>query len=582
MFYYGWNNIDAIDLRQWARKRGYKFEPMDVKSGIKRQDNSVDIILASHFLEHLNREEGAKFLMECYRVLKPDGLLRLAVPDAKLLAESYFEGRIMEFRHVNIGVDNAPDSAEAFFHLLLAGHQTIYDEESLKKALSSQSESRDNEKMQITLTPMWNVKVCKPFESTSKAIELQTISMYPTLSLYVEARKAKSVTTEAENRISRPEVVQASTHVEKGENMANYPILSPTSKTASTRVVDKLKIALLSTPLLTVPPINYGGLELIVANLGMELAKLGHDVTIFAPKGSHVEGCRMVEVGVPTTTVFIDWLKAETDMFEYIKDMLGDFDIIHGHNWFGMEYRAKALNPKLHVLHTHHGGLVADWWLRSKPAFKLNMCAISNWMKSVYERQGMPARAIHNGTDMSKYPLRRKKGGRYLWLSRMAFFKAPHEAIRVAKELGIKLDVVGATQFVEDAKYVEQVKLSCDGKQIRFIGEVTNEQKLEYLSNAKALLVTGRWGEPFGLHVIEAMATGTPVISIADGGINETIKGGGVLCQDLDALKDAVKQFNSYHFTPTKCRKNAMMFDTRHMALGYLQAYRDILAGKEW
>lgn len=561
MFYYGWKNVDAIDLREWAKFRGYEFIHADVKEGIKVADNTVDIILASHFLEHLNREDGAKFIKECYRVLKPDGILRLAVPDAQLLASHYLAGTIMEFKHVNVGVDTAPDEAEAYYRLLLAGHQTIYDTKSLTAMLSEQ----------------WDVKICKPFESTSTAIALQTISMYPTLSLYLEAKKHIKTDKACNETISESESAKpAPTHVETTEKAPETP------KTITDYKKDKLKIALFSTPLLTVPPINYGGLEMIVADLGRELALLGHDVTIFAPKGSKVEGCRIYEIGDPVLTVFVDWLKLETDMFTVAQPelMSGGYDIIHGHNWFGMEYRAKALDNRLHVLHTHHGGLVADWWLRTRPNFKLNMVGISEWMKSVYERQGMSTRAVHNGVNPAKYPLRRKKGDRYLYLSRIAFFKAPHVAIQIAKETGIKLDVAGATQFVEDAKYVEEIKKSCDGTQIRWVGEVSNGDKLELMSNAKALIVPALWGEPFGLHVIESMMVGTPVLAIADGGIKETIKKGGVLCQDVDTLKDAIQHFK--YINPLTCRKNAMMFSTQQMALNYEKAYRDILSGNEW
>lgn len=579
MFYFGWKNMDKIDLREWARFRGYTFELADVTQGIPRLDNTVDIILASHFLEHLNREEGAKFLAECYRVLKPNGILRLALPDAKLLSRAYLDGSIMEFRHVNISVDNAPDDAEAFYQLLLSGHQTIYDFPSVRKALESQGFS-------LEFKPDTIVEV-KPFESASTAIRLQTISMYPTLSLYVEARKPEKDIPQDKIRqemvSENKRAPEASTHVESTEKAPETtPNIAAYSNT--TRVGDKLKVALLSTPLLTVPPQNYGGLELIVANLGMELAKLGHEVTIYAPEGSHVEGCRIVTISKPTSTVFLDWLKAERDAYEQIKDQLREFDIIHGHNWFGMEYAAKAADPKLHVLHTHHGGLVADWWSRSRPPFKLNMCGISKWMKQVYEQQGIPTRAVYNGTDISQYALYKKKGERYLWLSRIAFFKAPHKAIELAKATGIKLDIAGATQFVEDAKYVEEIKKSCDGTQIQFIGEVSNGRKLSLLQHAKALLVTGKWGEPFGLHVIEAMATGTPVIAIADGGIAETVKSGGILCQDQYALEDAVRDFEKgkYQIPPATCRRNAMLFDSKTMALNYVAAYRDILAGREW
>lgn len=558
MFHYGWKNIDAINLTEWAKIMGYDFIHADVREGIKMADNSVDIILASHFLEHLTREEGVKFLAECYRVLKPNGLLRLAVPDAKFLAEEYVDDEIMEFRHINIGVEKASDSAEAFYHLLLAGHKTIYDYESLKKALLE-----------------WKVKTCSPFESSSKALKLQTFSMYPTLSLYVEAKKRKDMIKHdrfmvSENINPKP----ASTHVEPPSKVPEI--------TKNVADYKKLKIALFSTPLLTVPPVNYGGLEMIVADLGRELASLGHDVTIFAPKGSKVDGCRIFEIGNPALTVFVDWLQLETQMFETAKAelMTGGYDIIHGNNWFGMEYRAKALDPKLHVLHTHHGGLVADWWTKTKAPFKLNMVGISEWMKTVYERQGMPTRAVYNGVNPDKYPLQVKKSDRFLFLSRIAFFKAPHTAIQIAKDLGLKLDVAGATQFVEDSKYVEAIKKSCDGTQIRWIGEVTHEQKLELMRNAKALIVPALWGEPFGLHVVESMMVGTPVYAVADGGIKETVKQGGVLCQDADALKEALSDFK--HITPTTCRKNAMLFSTKNMALSYLKAYSDVIAGNEW
>src|SRR2546423_1722268 len=44
-------------------------------------DNVVDDIYAGHFLEHLSKEDGAFFLRECYRVLKPGGRLGVLVPD---------------------------------------------------------------------------------------------------------------------------------------------------------------------------------------------------------------------------------------------------------------------------------------------------------------------------------------------------------------------------------------------------------------------------------------------------------------------------------------------------------------------
>lgn len=65
------------------------FDNIDVKGGgidLGRfpwpwPDNSAEVIVASHILEHFTRTVGSMFLLECYRVLEPGGMLHLAVPD---------------------------------------------------------------------------------------------------------------------------------------------------------------------------------------------------------------------------------------------------------------------------------------------------------------------------------------------------------------------------------------------------------------------------------------------------------------------------------------------------------------------
>lgn len=52
----------------------------DVRKGIPYKDNEVDEIHAHHFIEHLDKDEIIAFLAECYRVLKPNGVLDLLFP----------------------------------------------------------------------------------------------------------------------------------------------------------------------------------------------------------------------------------------------------------------------------------------------------------------------------------------------------------------------------------------------------------------------------------------------------------------------------------------------------------------------
>ncbi len=537
-FHFDWENVDSQDLSQFALQNGYIFKQYDVRRGIQKPDNSTDAILASHFLEHLDRAEGLSFLKECHRVLKPNGILRLAVPDTRLLCEQYLKGKIMEYRHVNVGVEKAPDDAEALYHLLLAGHKTIYDFASLKTLLE-----------QVGFT---QVEQMPPFKSHSEAIEKQTTSMHPTLSCYIESKK--------------PEIKQE---------------ISPKAILSARAPDSKLKIALVSTPYFTTRPPMYGGLESVVADLGEALAQMGHDVTVFCADGSKVEGCKIVEFGPPLNSVNVDWLQAEKKTYEVYKDHLKDFDIIHGSDWFGFEYLAKAKNPQLKVLHTHHGGLNLDFWKRSPPPFKLNLVAISDWMVKVYASQGFTAKRCYNGVDLKKYPLHRQKGDRLLFLGRIAKIKAPHLAIEVAKKANMGLDVVGGTSFIDDPAYLEHVKSLCDGEKIRFVGEVSHAVKLNYLQNAKALLVCSQFNEPFGLMIVEALACGTPVIALQDGAIPEILSSkSGIICDNMESMGMAIQQIGL--ISPENCRKRATLFSRENMARNYLNIFRDMLSDKEW
>jgi len=74
--------LQAIDrdVIRWNLTRGIPFD-----------DNTYDVVYHSHFLEHLDRQAAFSCLRECYRVLKPGGILRVVVPDLELLVQWYRE-----------------------------------------------------------------------------------------------------------------------------------------------------------------------------------------------------------------------------------------------------------------------------------------------------------------------------------------------------------------------------------------------------------------------------------------------------------------------------------------------------------
>lgn len=57
-------------------------------------DSSIDIVYSSHTLEHFSKEHGRRFIHECHRVLRKNGILRIVVPDLRQFVDEYIEGLI--------------------------------------------------------------------------------------------------------------------------------------------------------------------------------------------------------------------------------------------------------------------------------------------------------------------------------------------------------------------------------------------------------------------------------------------------------------------------------------------------------
>lgn len=82
-FSQNWINLDLFP------KPGVK--KINVKKRLPFSDNSVDVIYHSHLLEHLEKPQAEKFLLECYRIIKPDGIMRIAVPDLQVICKEYLK-----------------------------------------------------------------------------------------------------------------------------------------------------------------------------------------------------------------------------------------------------------------------------------------------------------------------------------------------------------------------------------------------------------------------------------------------------------------------------------------------------------
>ncbi len=120
------------------------------------------------------------------------------------------------------------------------------------------------------------------------------------------------------------------------------------------------------------------------------------------------------------------------------------------------------------------------------------------------------------------------------------------------------------------------------GPSIQFVpSNLTDEQLRDYYGNCRALLSMA--DEDFGITMAEALAVGAPVIGLRTSGALEIIKDGrsGILVgnQTSEDLQQALRKFDTMHFSPQECQENAMRFSTARFVREMKQSV-DELVGK--
>lgn len=331
-----------------------------------------------------------------------------------------------------------------------------------------------------------------------------------------------------------------------------------------------------------VPPPGYGGIELVVSHLTDELVRRGHEVTLFA-SGDSQTLAKLVSVA--PQALRLDPQVKEPVVYEILQlakvlDMAGEFDLIHFHTALLPLPFAEIL--KTPAVHTLHGRFTSDNYQLFERYSHQPFISISN-----DQRQGGPQlnyiRTVYNGIAVADYPFQAKpQEPPYLaFLGRISPEKGPQNAIAIAKRTGWPLKMAGKVDVVDREFYEQEIAPQIDGQQIQYLGEISHQEKAQLLANASATLFTITWPEPFGLVMVESMATGTPVIAMKYGSVPEVVAHGqtGFVCSTLEEAIAALPQaiaLDRHH-----CRQYVeQFFSISSMVDGYEAAYRKILKKK--
>jgi glycosyltransferase involved in cell wall biosynthesis len=252
------------------------------------------------------------------------------------------------------------------------------------------------------------------------------------------------------------------------------------------------------------------------------------------------------------------------------------FDVIHDHSGPPGILVAATSRLQAPAVATLHGALSeAEGEFLAAVDRQVNLVAISRAQQSMVAGVGWRG-VVHNAIDASQYsPItkREEKDDYVVQLARITPDKGQHVAIEMARRLNVRLVLAGKVDVDSRRYFEEKIKPNLNG-QVTWLENVEGKQKVELLAHAKAMVFPIQWEEPFGIAMIEAMVSGTPVIALSRGAASEVVEPGitGWLANDLDGMVDAYTRLDQIDLQ--RCVDEAgRRFGPAHMADGYLQVY---------
>lgn len=332
-----------------------------------------------------------------------------------------------------------------------------------------------------------------------------------------------------------------------------------------------MRVAQLAPPWIPVPPLTYGGTELMVASLIGGLQARGVEVVLFAARDSTLK----VPCFGPFPQSFWPPDKFSENLhlsyaFAHLKTHPAE--VIHSHleNAAGFWALSLADTPLIITLHTPLSPIKCEYLLGFPDA---RVVAVSAFQAR--QLAGHPhLQVIPHGLDLAAYPFQADKEDFLLFLGRIYPDKGLHTAIRLARETGQRLVIAGPA-FAPDQPYFDrEIRPFVDGERIIYLGAADFPKKVDLLKRAQALVLPLEVDEAFGLVMLEGMACGTPVLAYGRGAVSEVVVHGetGLVVNSYAQLRDSLPQLSG--LDPHRCRRQVEEhFSLERMVAAYLELY---------
>jgi glycosyltransferase involved in cell wall biosynthesis len=188
---------------------------------------------------------------------------------------------------------------------------------------------------------------------------------------------------------------------------------------------------------------------------------------------------------------------------------------------------------------------------------------------------GREATVIHPPVDVDDFaPATEKEPGRFLWVNRLVSYKQPELVMEAFRDLPYRLTMVGVGPMEDDLRK----RLPPN---VELHGWVGREELARLFGRSSGFIHVGE--EDFGISMVEALASGTPVVALARGGALDIIRPGidGVLIErpELAPLRDAIRGVAEQSWDQAALVERAQLF-SRARFVERMRAYLgELVAG---
>jgi glycosyltransferase involved in cell wall biosynthesis len=350
----------------------------------------------------------------------------------------------------------------------------------------------------------------------------------------------------------------------------------------------KLRIAHLVGPYVSVPPTKYGGTEQVISSLIKGLTELGHESVLFASGDSKVD-CELIPICEEALS-FAKSVESKSEHDQLVNNARETFfhkleeytktkkiDIIHFHD--PMFVDPLSIN-KIPVVLTQHIITLPPEMDYYKERQNCNYVAISNNLKEAtpfLNYVGM----VYHGLETDRYPFVQTPKDYVCFIGRFDHEKNPHLAIAMAQTLGIKIKLAGKIDFKGQKYFKEFIEPHLQDPLVEYLGELNFDQKVALMGGSKCNIHPIGFREPFGLTVLESAYCGTPTLAFHRGSMPELIENGrtGMVVEDVMEACSVIDSCFAMHRDYISERSKSL-FKYQRMAKEYEEIYHKIIDAK--